>query len=88
MQVPALNFANYPGYKLVDTTGAGDTFTAGFAVRLAELIHESGQDINAVLQNHTELAKSMVFASSAAFICISRFGASPAIPTREEIRNL
>ena len=33
----AFDFANYPGLSLVDTTGAGDTFTSAFAVMLSEI---------------------------------------------------
>jgi hypothetical protein len=36
--VDALDFSNYPGLSLVDTTGAGDTFTSAFAVMLSEII--------------------------------------------------
>ena len=33
---PSLKFDDYPHMSLVDTTGAGDTFTAAFAVKLSE----------------------------------------------------
>jgi sugar/nucleoside kinase (ribokinase family) len=49
----ALNFEDHPSYKLVDTTGAGDTFTGAYAI--------SGDQR---------------FASAAAFLTISKFGAA------------
>jgi fructose-1-phosphate kinase PfkB-like protein len=33
---PAINFEHYPNYKLTDLTGAGDSYTAGFAVSILE----------------------------------------------------
>jgi ribokinase len=33
---PAYNFENFPGLKLVDTTGAGDCFTGAFATEMLE----------------------------------------------------
>ena len=55
--------------KAVDTTGAGDAFNGGFAVALAE-----GKDIETAIK----------FANCVASISVTRKGASPAMPTREE----
>jgi len=57
--------------SLVDTTGAGDTFTGGFAVKLLE-------------DNNTE-EECLKFASMSAFLCITKFGAGPAIPSRADV---
>lgn len=35
-QKEAFNFSNYDGLELVDTTGAGDSFTAAYAVAMLE----------------------------------------------------
>ena len=35
---PAMSFDDHPNLKLVDTTGAGDTYTAAFGVRLNEIL--------------------------------------------------
>ncbi|MDA7025463.1 ribokinase [Bacillus sp. CLL-7-23] len=56
--------------KAVDTTGAGDTFNAGFAVALSE-----GQNIKSALQ----------FANRAASLSVQKFGAQGGMPTREEM---
>lgn len=58
---------------VVDTTGAGDCFTAAFAVgRL------SGQPQPAALR----------WASAAAAVCVQRLGAMPAMPTAVEVNAL
>lgn len=56
--------------EVVDTTAAGDTFTGYFAAGLAE-----GTDVPAILR----------LASAAAAITVSRMGAAPSIPRREEV---
>ena len=62
-----------PGGKLVDTTGAGDTFRAAFAV--------------AMLEGKTQ-QEAMRFASAAGAITVSRHGAIPSLPTRNEVETL
>lgn len=61
-----------PSYAVeaVDTTGAGDTFNAAFAVALAE--GKSLQD-------------SIKFANRAASLSVMKFGAQGGMPTREEV---
>jgi ribokinase len=59
--------------QAVDTTAAGDCFTAAFAVALAE----------GVLAD--DAAR---FASAAAAISVTRIGAQPSLPTREEADRL
>jgi ribokinase len=54
----------------VDTTAAGDTFNAAFAVVLAQ-----GQT----------LSQAAMFANAAAAISVTRAGAQPSAPTREEV---
>jgi ribokinase len=56
--------------EAVDTTAAGDTFCGAFAVALVE-----GNPLKDALQ----------FASAAAAISVTRMGAQPSAPTREEI---
>ena len=54
----------------MDTTGAGDCFTAAFAVALLEGQGEGG---------------AMAFASAAACLCVQRLGAMPSLPRRAEV---
>ena len=63
-----------PAFRVepVDTTAAGDAFAAGFAVAFAE-----GQP----------LEQALVFASAAGAISVTRMGAQPSMPTRQEIQD-
>ena len=63
-----------PTYKVdaVDTTGAGDTFNAAFAVAVAE-----GKDI----------AGSLRFANRAASLSVTKFGAQGGMPIRQEVED-
>ena len=54
----------------VDTTAAGDAFAAGFAVAFSE---------------GREIAEALIFASATAAIAVTRMGAQPSMPRREEI---
>jgi len=56
--------------KAVDTTAAGDTFCGAFSVALVE---------------GKSLKESLQFASAAAAISVTRMGAQPSAPKREEI---
>ena len=58
--------------KVVDTTGAGDCFTAAFAVGLL-----SAQTPEAALQ----------FAATAACLCVQKAGAMPSMPSRCEVED-
>lgn len=61
-----------PSYKVevVDTTGAGDTFNAAFAVALAE---------------GTAIYDSVRFANRAASLSVTKFGAQGGMPYRQEV---
>ncbi|KMS98146.1 hypothetical protein BVRB_4g095330 [Beta vulgaris subsp. vulgaris] len=59
--------------KVLDTTGAGDTFTAAFAVALVE--SKSKQEC-------------LKFAAAAASLCVQVKGAIPSMPNRESVLNL
>lgn len=63
-----------PTYKVeaVDTTGAGDTFNAAFAVALAE-----GKPVR----------ESVRFANRAASLSVTKFGAQGGMPTRDEVEG-
>jgi ribokinase len=59
--------------KVVDTTAAGDAFTAALAVGHAEGM---------------TLPESAAFANAAGAACCENFGAQPALPTREAVEKL
>jgi ribokinase len=61
-----------PGFpvKPLDTTAAGDTFNAGLAVALAQ---------------GAPLSRAAVFANAAAAISVTRAGAQPSAPARQEV---
>ena len=42
LRMPAISFADHPALKLVNTAGAGDTYTSAFAVALSETMLQSG----------------------------------------------
>ena len=56
----------------VDTTAAGDCFNAAFAVALSEGKSEG---------------EAIIFANTASSICVTRKGAQPSIPLRQEIED-
>jgi len=62
-----------PKVRAVDTTAAGDAFNGAFAVALAE---GSGDE------------EAGAFACAAAAVSVTREGAQPSMPTREEVRRL
>lgn len=59
--------------KVLDTTGAGDTFTASFAVALVEGKSEK---------------ECLKFAAAAASLCVQVKGAIPSMPNRKSVINL
>ena len=67
--------------KVVDTTGAGDSFWGGFISRVVV----SGKEINALTL--AELETMIRFANAVAGICVTRRGAIPAMPSLEEVEE-
>lgn len=63
-----------PSFKVdaVDSTGAGDTFTAAMGLSLCEGM---------------EIREAIRFANAAGAICVSRKGGQPSIPSMEEVRD-
>lgn len=59
----------FTGIKAVDSTAAGDTFTAALAVRFCET---------------DDLDTAIRFANAAGALCVSKSGAQPSIPSRED----
>ena len=63
-------------HDIVDTTGAGDCFTAAFSAAL----FKCGQH----LENERAVRACMTFACAAAAVCVQRPGAMPSMPTLDE----
>ena len=61
-----------PAVEALDTTGAGDTFTAALTVALVE-----GQEPSDALR----------FACAAGSVATTRMGAQTSLPTRNEVEN-
>jgi ribokinase len=66
------------GKDIIDTTGAGDCYTAALIVRLIEL----GGSLDL---EHFQIA--MKFASVAAFLSITKKGAMESMPTRDDVEQ-
>ncbi|KAL9184529.1 hypothetical protein ACHAXT_012499 [Thalassiosira profunda] len=73
------------GSSVVDETGAGDCYRAGFAVALLE---NCGGSINGGDLDDGTLLRCMKFASAAGALAVTRKGAVPSIPSRAEVEKL
>ena len=80
IRIPAKKFSDHPDLSLVDTTGAGDTFTAGYAVDMVKQQKSGDGTVDEV--------QALKYATTAAFLTITRFGAMPALPTKEEVDKI
>lgn len=72
-----------PGFKsqVVDTTGAGDSFWGSFV----QQVLETKKEVDTLTLD--ELSKCVTYANAVASICVSKRGAIPAMPTKEEVEN-
>lgn len=58
---------------ILDTTGAGDCFTASFSCQLLE---------------NKSIQESLLYATCAAYCCICKFGTMPSLPSKQEVIKL
>ena len=70
--------------EVVDETGAGDCYRAAFAVALTERIYNNQSE---VLSDKC-LEECMRFASAAGALAVTKEGAVPSIPDRQDVLNL
>ena len=68
------------GIVMVDTTGAGDSFVASMVAHLVRRKKE-GKPLSA----DAEYAAACDYANRAGALATTKFGAIPALPTREEV---
>ncbi len=71
------------GFKsqVVDTTGAGDSFWGSFV----QQVLETKKAVDTLTLD--ELSKCVTYANAVASICVSKRGAIPAMPTKEEVEK-
>lgn len=85
--------------KVVDTTGAGDSFVGSFLYRISKRIQKScaesslssDADVRSILKNLLQdtslLEADLLFATAAASLCVSKRGAIPALANLEEVEG-
>ncbi len=66
--------------KVVDTTGAGDSFTGGLLYRLT-------RRQNLLSLDKASLEEDLQFANAVASLCVTKRGAIPALPSFEEVEK-
>jgi fructokinase len=69
--------------KALDATGAGDAFVAGFLRQLADRVQ--GRSLDYSLSIPEEIEEMARYANAVGAITVSRMGAIPALPTKEEV---
>jgi fructokinase len=80
--------AFHEGYDVdpVDTTGAGDAFTAGVLVALSDSALASTSDAETP-ETESSLSEVLAFANAVAAVTTTAPGAMTALPTREAVRD-
>jgi len=69
-----------PSVTVVDTTGAGDSFTGGLLYRLT-------RRENPLAFTKAELEEDLRFANAVASLCVTKRGAIPALPSLKEVEE-
>jgi fructokinase len=79
-------FMEYPSFEvdMVDSTGAGDSFTGGVLLNLFEGMTESREIFSLPRVDVEEILR---FASACGAITVTRKGVIPALPTMQEVRD-
>ncbi|HHW94010.1 MAG TPA: ribokinase [Clostridiaceae bacterium] len=76
---------HFPAYRVnaVDTTAAGDCFNGAVACEIDRLM--TGRSSDAFIPTTTELSQAIEFATKASAISVTRMGAQPSLPYRNEV---
>ncbi|ASS76625.1 hypothetical protein CIG75_17730 [Tumebacillus algifaecis] len=69
--------------KLLDATGAGDGFVAGFLRQLVDRVQ--GRSLDYSLSISEEIEEMARYANAVGALTVSRLGAIPALPTKQEV---
>lgn len=77
VSVPALKV------NCMDTTGAGDAFFGAFIGALLQMGIEKTEEIDSL--NEKQLIELLKLGNAAAGLCVTKYGAIPALPSREEV---
>lgn len=79
---PDYGLLSVPQVKVVDTTGAGDSFNGGLLYRFTRDVKE-----NPFTKDIGCLIKDLEYAQAVASLCVTKRGAIPALPRAEEVRD-
>ncbi len=74
----AYKFEDFPELKLVDVTAAGDCFTGAFALQMLDSDEFTPEN----------MSKALEFSNKVGFLCITKFGAVPSIPTIDDVKRV
>jgi sugar/nucleoside kinase (ribokinase family)/sugar phosphate isomerase/epimerase len=77
-----------PGTQVVDETGAGDCYRAGFAVALLQKQQQCGSSRDVNDDDDEMLLHCMKFGSAAGALAVTKKGAVPSIPTLDDVEAL
>ncbi|MFD2172031.1 carbohydrate kinase family protein [Tumebacillus lipolyticus] len=69
--------------QMVDATGAGDGFVAGFLRQLVDRVQ--GRSLDESLSSKEEIEEMARYANAVGALAVSRLGAIPAMPTGQEV---
>ncbi len=69
--------------NVVDTTAAGDAFIGGFAAKLLE-----SDSLLSVQERALALQNAVHYGNACGALAVTKFGAQPSLPTKEEVENL
>mmetsp|Transcript_25300 Transcript_25300/g.39715 ORF Transcript_25300/g.39715 Transcript_25300/m.39715 type:complete len:762 (+) Transcript_25300:90-2375(+) len=76
------------GLRVVDETGAGDCYRAGFAVALLQKQQQQYGNSKNIIDDDEIMLQCMKFGSASGALAVTKKGAVPSIPTLDEVTAL